>query len=281
MAGASVSKSGGKKAQGSKINEPPARYRGGLYLCIRKRVNTLSKPTRRLRMPRMSDYLADNLNRVRSEIADACRRAGRSPDSVKLVAVTKYAELTDVRRLIELGMIDLGESRPQQLDERADQLPAGILWHFIGHLQRNKVKSVLSRAVLIHSVDSLRLLERISTVAAELALRPRVLLEVNVSGEASKDGISIDELRSQWDVFQAVPNVEIAGLMTMAPLADEPETARPVFRQLRQLRDELARHSQPHVRLTELSMGMSGDFAVAIEEGATLIRIGSRLFATQ
>ena len=231
-------------------------------------------------MPHMRDHLADNLNRVQSEIAAACRRAGRLPSEVKLVAVTKYAELTEVRRLTELGVVDLGESRPQQLSERADQLSAGVQWHFIGHLQRNKVKPVLSHAVLIHSVDSLRLLERISAVAEEMSLRPRVLLEVNVSGETSKNGISNDELRSQWDVFQAVPNVEITGLMTMAPLADDPETARPVFRQLRLLRDELTIRSLSHVKLTELSMGMSGDFAIAIEEGATLIRIGSRLFAS-
>ncbi|MCX7420647.1 MAG: YggS family pyridoxal phosphate-dependent enzyme [Planctomycetia bacterium] len=228
----------------------------------------------------MRDHLADNLNRVQSEIAAACRRAGRLPSEVKLVAVTKYAELTEVRRLTELGVVDLGESRPQQLSERADQLSAGVQWHFIGHLQRNKVKPVLSHAVLIHSVDSLRLLERISAVAEEMSLRPRVLLEVNVSGETSKNGISNDELRSQWDVFQAVPNVEITGLMTMAPLVDDPETARPVFRQLRLLRDELTIRSLSHVKLTELSMGMSGDFAIAIEEGATLIRIGSRLFAS-
>lgn len=222
--------------------------------------------------------MADNLNRVRTEIADACRRAGRSSNEVKFVAVTKYAELAAVRRLVELGVVDLGESRPQQLTERADLLSTEIQWHFIGHLQRNKVKSVLPHAMLIHSVDGLRLLERISLVAEELSLRPRVLLEVNVSGEASKDGISIDELRSQWDVIQTVPNVEITGLMTMAPLADDPETARPVFCELRQLRDELAAQAAENVKLTELSMGMSGDFAVAIEEGATLIRIGSRLF---
>ena len=229
-------------------------------------------------MPRMTDQLADNLNRVRSEITDACRTAGRSPTEVQLVAVTKYAGLAAVQHLVELGVVDLGESRPQQLTERADQLSSNIRWHFIGHLQRNKVKPVLSRAVLIHSIDSLKLLERVSTVADELALRPRVLLEVNVSGEASKDGISLAELRSQWDAFQAVPNVEIAGLMTMAPLAADAEAARPVFRELRQLRDDLAARSAPHRTLTELSMGMSGDFAIAIEEGATLVRIGSRLF---
>ena len=232
----------------------------------------------RPRMPRMDDRLADNLQQIRTEIATACTRAGRSPNEVTLVAVTKYAELAWVRRLAELGVVDLAENRPQQFIERAGQLPLEIRWHFIGHLQRNKVKQVLPRTVLIHSVDSLRLLERISEVAAEQSLRPRVLLEVNVSGEASKDGLPVAELTSQWNALQAVPNVDIAGLMTLAPLADDPEAARPVFRSLRQLRDDLAARAAPHVQLTELSMGMSGDFVVAVEEGATLVRIGSRLF---
>ena len=226
----------------------------------------------------MNDRMADNLQRITTEIAAACVRAGRSPSQVTLVAVTKYAELAWVRRLVELGIRDLAENRPQQFVERAAQLPSEIHWHLIGHLQRNKVKSVLPRTALIHSVDSLRLLERISEVAAEQSLRPRVLLEVNVAGEASKDGLPVAELKSQWDAFQAVPQVDIVGLMTMAPLADDPEAARPVFRELRQLRDHLAARAAPHVQLTELSMGMSGDFVVAIEEGATLIRIGSRLF---
>jgi pyridoxal phosphate enzyme (YggS family) len=226
----------------------------------------------------MTDRLSDNLHRVTAEIAGACARAGRSPDEVTLVAVTKYTELVWVRRLIELGVRNLGESRPQQLLERAEQLPSDVQWHLIGHLQRNKVKPVLPRTLLIHSVDSLRLLERISVLAAELALHPRVLLEVNISGEASKDGLVPSELIAQWNAFQTVPNVDVAGLMTMAPLADDPTAARPVFRALRQLRNELAARAAPHVRLTELSMGMSSDFAVAIEEGATLVRIGSRLF---
>jgi pyridoxal phosphate enzyme (YggS family) len=229
-------------------------------------------------MPRMSDRLAENLQQVTGEIAAACARAGRSPSEVTLVAVTKYAEPAWVRRLIDLGVRELGESRPQQLVERAEQLPPDVRWHLIGHLQRNKVKPVLPHAALIHSVDSLRLLERISEIAAEQSRRPRVLLEVNVSGEAAKDGLPAAELLSQWDALQAVPDVEIAGLMTMAPLTDDPEDARPVFRALRQLRDDLAARAAPHVQLTELSMGMSGDFAVAIEEGATLVRIGSRLF---
>ena len=226
----------------------------------------------------MADRLTDNLQRVNAEIATACGHAGRSPNEVTLVAVTKSAELAWLRRLVELGVRDLAENRPQQFVERAGLLPADIHWHFIGHLQRNKVKQVLSRTELIHSIDSLRLLKRISEVAAELALRPRVLLEVNVSGEAAKDGMPVYEINSQWDDFQAVPHVDIVGLMTMAPLTDDPQAARPVFRELRQLRDSLAGRAAAHIKLTELSMGMSGDFVVAIEEGATLIRIGSRLF---
>lgn len=229
------------------------------------------------RMPGMNDRLADNLQQVTAEIAAACVRAGRSPNEVTLVAVTKYAQLAWVRQLVELGVHDLAENRPQQFAERAAQLPAEIRWHLIGHLQRNKVKSVVPRTTLIHSVDSLRLLERISEVAAERTLLPQVLLEVNVSGETAKDGLPAAELKAQWDVLQAVPHVQIAGLMTMAPLTDDPEAARPVFRALRELRDELARRAAPQTRLTELSMGMSGDFGVAIEE-VTLVRIGSRLF---
>ena len=204
----------------------------------------------RPRMPRMDDRLADNLQQIRTEIATACDRAGRSPNEVTLVAVTKYAELAWVRQLAELGVVDLAENRPQQFVDRAGKLPSDIRWHFIGHLQRNKVKPVLPRTVLIHSVDSLRLLERISEVAAAMSLRPRVLLEVNVSGEASKDGLPVAELTSQWDALQAVPHVEIAGLMTMAPLADDPEAARPVFRKLRQLRDDLAARAATHVHLS-------------------------------
>ena len=229
-------------------------------------------------MSGMDHCLPDNLHRLRAEMAAACTACGRSANDVTLVAVTKHAESTWVQRLVELGVSDLAENRPQQLLERAEQFPSEIRWHLVGHLQRNKVKQVLPRTVLIHSVDSLRLLTRISEVAAELSLRPRVLLEVNVSGEASKDGLSATELTSRWDVFQSVPHVDVVGLMTMAPLADDPEAARPVFQELRQLRDHLAARAAPHVKLTELSMGMSGDFVVAIEEGATLVRIGSRLF---
>jgi PLP dependent protein len=227
--------------------------------------------------------IAENLARIRDDIEAACRRSGRSADEVLLVGVTKSANLEWIEALLALGVRDLGESRPQQLLERASALegsrPAAgpIRWHLIGHLQRNKVRKVLSVAGCLHSIDSLPLAERIDGLAAELGFRPRLLLEVNVSGEGTKDGFSPDQVRADWEALCGLAHVELAGLMTMAPLGDDTETARTAFRRLRMLRDELtAGPGSPP--LGDLSMGMSGDFPVAIEEGATMIRIGSSLF---
>jgi pyridoxal phosphate enzyme (YggS family) len=222
--------------------------------------------------------IARNLERIRNDIEVACDRAGRSPDSVQLVTVTKYADLEWVRDLIELSEIQLGESRPQQMCHRADELSSDVCWHMIGHLQRNKVDLVIPAAELIHSVDSLRLLRKIETSAATLGKRQQILFEVNVSGEASKDGFSPEDLRSSWAEILELKHVDIQGLMTMAPHSNDKESTRPFFRQLRELRDHLAARSDGRLSLPELSMGMSGDFEIAIEEGATLIRIGSRIF---
>jgi pyridoxal phosphate enzyme (YggS family) len=227
--------------------------------------------------------IAENLARIREEIEAACRRSGRSADDVLLVGVTKSAKIEWIESLVALGVRDLGESRPQQLLERASALEGSraaaepIRWHLIGHLQRNKVRKVLTVAGCLHSIDSLPLAARIDAMSAELGLRPRLLLEVNVSGEGSKDGFSPDQVRTDWVELCALAQVELAGLMTMAPLGDDAETARPTFRRLRMLRDELAaRPGSPPLR--DLSMGMSGDFPAAIEEGATMIRIGTSLF---
>jgi pyridoxal phosphate enzyme (YggS family) len=225
-------------------------------------------------MPHLLDQLRSNLDAVRGQIRAAADRAGRNPADITLVAVTKYAPDEAIQALASLGVLDLGEARPQQLEAR-QQLAPQACWHLIGHLQRNKVRPVVSAASLIHSVDSLKLLERIGQIAGELGRHAEVLLEVNVSGESAKDGFDPGSLRSKWSQCLAVPNVVIRGLMTMAPLDSDPESARPVFRALRELRDELR---TPSVPLPDLSMGMSGDFEVAIEEGATLIRIGSALF---
>ncbi len=222
--------------------------------------------------------IAQNLKQIRKTVEAACARGGRPSDSVQLVAVTKYADLNWVRELVELGETQLGESRPQQMCLRVEELPKNVQWHMIGHLQRNKVDMVIPAAELIHSVDSLRLLRKIETSAAAIGKRQRVLLEVNVSGEESKDGFTPDELRSTWSEIVDLQQVDIQGLMTMAPHSDDAESARPFFRRLRELRDELAAASEGRMTLPELSMGMSGDFEIAIEEGATLIRIGSRIF---
>lgn len=227
-------------------------------------------------MSLLQQRLADNLVAVHDEMRQACVRAGRSPDEVTLVAVTKYADLEWVRTLLSLGVTQFGENRPQQLLERQSLLPDAH-WHLIGHLQRNKVRAVLPFTVLIHSVDSWKLLDRIDQIAGEMGIEACVLLEVNVAGEASKDGFDRQSLLDEWPKQPRYTSVVVQGLMTMAPLTDDPELARPVFCGLRELRDAL-QTQRPEVPLPHLSMGMSGDFAVAIEEGATHIRVGSRLF---
>lgn len=222
--------------------------------------------------------VAGNLERVRECVRGACERSGRRSDEVTLVAVTKYAQIDWVRALLETGTIELGESRPQQLAARAGELPGSVHWHLIGHLQRNKVRMLLPLVTLIHSVDSVRLLEFIDRTGGELGLRPRVLIEVNLTGEAAKQGFAKEELLAGWEQVVGVKNVEVAGLMTMAVYSPDPATARPTFAALRTLRDELRLNSPPHITLPELSMGMSGDFEVGIEEGATLVRVGSALW---
>lgn len=226
-------------------------------------------------MTAIASKIAENLQAIRQRVAAACARCGRSASEVRLVAVTKYAEPAWVRALLDLGIQDLGESRPQQLVQRTAEFSEPIRWHLIGHLQRNKVRPVLPLVAMIHSVDSFRLLKRIEVLAEELQLRPRVLLEVNISGEAAKQGFAPEELYSGWSAVRECRQVRVEGLMTMAPHSEKPEAARPVFRGLRELRDRLADDERP---LAELSMGMSGDFETAVEEGATLVRIGSGLF---
>jgi PLP dependent protein len=228
-------------------------------------------------MRSVESLIAANYAHVSGQIAGACRRAGRLASDVRLIAVTKSAEIGWIESLLGIGVHDLAESRPQQLCERALLLEKSVCWHLVGHLQRNKVRKVLPAASWIHSVDTLPLLRRLDDVAGELGLRPRLLLEVNVSGETGKSGFQPNELVAAWSAVTAVSNVDIAGLMTMAPWAESPEAARPVFSGLRALRDQLTA-SPSTVALPELSMGMSGDFEVAIEEGATLVRIGTSLF---
>lgn len=229
-------------------------------------------------MTSITSQLAENLSRIRDRIDSACRRTGRANHEITLVAVTKYADLEWVRTLLELGVTGLGESRPQQLVSRAAQLPETVHWHLIGHLQRNKVESILPVATLIHSVDSVRLIEAVSKAAQKQGQKSaRLLLEVNVSGEGSKNGFDPTELQTAWPQIRELPAISIEGLMTMAPLSDSVESTRPVFRALREFRDRLVA-AGGRWQLPILSMGMSGDFEIAIEEGATHVRLGSSLF---
>jgi PLP dependent protein len=225
------------------------------------------------------DRLAENLAQVRQRIADAAARSGRRADDVLLVAVTKYVGLEIIEPLIDAGASVLGESRPQQFWPKAEALAdRPIHWHMIGQLQRNKIRRTLPLVELVHSAASLRLVEAIDRIAGELSLRTPILLEVNASGDEAKHGFSPDELEGTLPDLAAFPNVEIRGLMCMAGLGTDADGARGDFAALRELRDRLRGNYPPEVSLDELSMGMSGDYEVAIEEGATIVRVGSALY---
>jgi pyridoxal phosphate enzyme (YggS family) len=219
--------------------------------------------------------LTDHLASVRDRIAAACQRSGRNADDVTLVAVTKTVSPAIALIAAELGMLDLGENRPQELWKKEDAVPAAR-WHLIGHLQRNKIERTIPLVSLIHSVDSERLLEALDSHGRKRGSPMPVLLEVNCSREEAKGGFAPQVLPVLSDKLVSLTGVTIRGLMTMAAYGEDPEAARPTFAELRELRDDLARRSG--LALPHLSMGMSGDFEVAIEEGATIVRIGTTLF---
>jgi len=223
--------------------------------------------------------LAENMNAVQQQIAAACARAGRAPDSVTLVAVTKGQPPAVVRAAAEAGLTLLGENKVQEAKAKIPLCPARLRWHMIGHLQSNKCRDAIHLFEMIQGVDSLALAQEINKRAEQAAKTMPVLLEVNVAGEASKFGYQPEVLLSELNQINALPHVEIHGLMTMAPWTLETEKVRPIFRRLRELKaqcEEILGAPLPH-----LSMGMSGDFEVAIEEGATLVRIGTALFGAR
>lgn len=229
----------------------------------------------------MSDVfqrIAENLFEVRRRISEAAVRAGRRPNEVTLVGVTKYVSPEIVRSLVQAGLSDLGESRPQELWHKAAALSGlSVRWHMIGHLQRNKVRRTLPLTTLIHSGDSLRLLEALNAESAILSRRSDVLLEVNISGDQAKHGFAPEDLPRLLPAIGALTHLRVRGLMGMAGLDGDADRARGEFAALRMLRDRLRADCPPEIDLVELSMGMSGDYVEAIEEGATLVRIGSAL----
>ena len=223
--------------------------------------------------------LSANLARVRQQIAEAAILAGRKPEDVRLVGVTKYVDVEMTRALFEAGLPDLAESRPQELWKKADLLKElSIRWHAIGNLQRNKVERTLPLISLLHSGDSLRLLEAVSAAAVKQGRVVQTLLEVNISGDEAKHGFAPRELASSLPAFALLPGAKVRGLMAMAALEGGSEQARRDFAALRKLRDSLRADCPPQIDLIELSMGMSGDFIEAIEEGATIVRVGSAVF---
>lgn len=221
----------------------------------------------------LSDILAD----VNAKIAAACARAGRDPSEVEIIAVTKTHGAETVNEARDAGLCIVGENKVQEAAWKKPASASGPEWHLIGHLQSNKTRPALELFDVIHSVDTVKLADRIEAVAEETGARPRILLEVNVSGEKSKSGMKPEEAASVVrHIVEACPRVTLEGLMTMAPFSENPEDARPYFRRLRELRDKL--EAELGVGLPRLSMGMSGDYEVAVEEGATWVRLGTVLF---
>jgi pyridoxal phosphate enzyme (YggS family) len=220
--------------------------------------------------------IAENLERVREQITQAAAKAGRAVNEIELVAITKTHPAEKVREAVEAGHTVFGESRVQEARAKIPELPSNLRWHFVGHLQKNKIRHALPLFELFHGVDSLALAQEMNRIAAEDGGRPRVLLEVNVAGEGSKFGFNAETLRAEIGSLLALSRLSIEGLMCIPPLAEEAEASRKFFVQLRELRDSLEKEFD--VNFPHLSMGMTQDFSIAVEEGATLVRVGTAIF---
>ncbi|GAB4161387.1 MAG: YggS family pyridoxal phosphate-dependent enzyme [Planctomycetota bacterium] len=225
----------------------------------------------------MKELLQKNLTIVRERVADACLKSGRTLSDISIVAVTKYLNVAQIASLLEVGLYDLGENRVQELVRKSEALSPEIRWHMIGHLQRNKARKACEKSVLIHSIDSERLLEAVSAAGESLGRTIDVLIEINVSGEDTKQGASPSDLKALVERAMQLTHVNPIGLMTMAPIVSDPEDARPYFSALRELASTI-RESFSLDGFRELSMGMSGDYEAAVKEGATILRIGSALY---
>lgn len=220
--------------------------------------------------------VADNLTVINERIASACERGGRSIDDVNLIAVSKTWPAEHVQKAIDAGQRVFGENKLQEGQEKIPVLSEDLEWHYIGGLQRNKVRKVLGLFHVVHSIDSLKLAKYTDGVAQDMGIRPKVLLQVNIGAEESKGGFDSDVLLEVFTEIEALSHIEVIGLMCIPPAVSEPEEARVWFTKVRELRDALT--DRYDVSLPELSMGMSGDFEVAIEEGATYVRVGTSIF---
>ena len=222
--------------------------------------------------------VCENYLAVEEKVKEDCRRAGRSRDEVTLIAVSKTKPMSMIEELLPMGVVDFGENKVQELTAKEEALPSHIRWHMIGHLQRNKVKYIVDKAFLIHSVDSLRLAEAISQEAGKKNVTANILIEVNVAGEDSKFGVRPEETAALAEAISKLPNISVKGLMTIARFVENAEENREVFRNLRKLSVDIEEKKFNNVTMAVLSMGMTGDYEVAIEEGATMVRVGTGIF---
>jgi len=224
------------------------------------------------------NIIAENIARVKERIAESALRAGRKPEEITLVAVSKRVDLSRIKEAIEAGVTTFGENYVQEASEKISQIGEDVNWHMVGHLQTNKVKYVVPLFSVIHSVDSLRLAEEISKRALTLEKTIEVLIQVNISEEDTKSGITSDQLLRLLEAVAPLGGISVRGLMTMPPFFPDQELSRPFYQKLRQFRDRLLPVLPDSISLSHLSMGMSGDFEVAIEEGATMVRVGTAVF---
>jgi pyridoxal phosphate enzyme (YggS family) len=223
--------------------------------------------------------IAGNLERVRAQIANAAKKSGRSLDDIELVAISKTHDAAKVRVAYEGGQLLFGESKVQEARAKIPELPSAIRWQFVGHMQKNKIRQALPLFELFHGIDDVDLAREMNRIAEEQGMHPRILLEVNVAGEGSKFGFKPDKLRAEMEALLSLTRLSIEGLMAIPPLAEEAEASRKFFVDLRENRDALEKEFD--VKLPHLSMGMTNDFVVAIEEGATLVRVGTAIFGAR
>lgn len=225
--------------------------------------------------------IKEQLEIVENNICRACQKSGRKREQVTLIAVSKTKPIEDLKEAYACGMRYFGENKVQEIMDKYPQMPEDVKWHMIGHLQRNKVKYIVDKAAMIHSVDSLRLAETIQTEAAKHQVSVPILLEVNVAEEDSKFGLSVRDTLPLAEQISTFPNLQIEGLMTIAPFVEDPEENRWVFRELKKLSVDINEKNIDNVNMCVLSMGMTGDYEVAIEEGSTMVRVGTGIFGSR
>jgi len=225
--------------------------------------------------------IKENLDNIYSRIKVAAEKSGRTLDDIKLIAVTKTIDTDRIKNVYDYGILDMGENKVQELLLKYDKLDQSCKWHLIGHLQTNKVKYIIDKVQMIHSVDSLQLAKEIDAQASKLSKIIDILIQVNVSGEESKFGISPDEVHEFIKIISRFRNISLRGMMTIAPYAKNPEDVRPVFKKLNNIYIDIKRESIDNINMDYLSMGMSNDFEIAIEEGASIVRIGTGIFGNR